>query len=317
MPKVATIVSYDRAPFVERTVRSLFDQTHRDVEVIVLDLGTDDTAARVHATFGPQVAVVSCPGAPIGRARNVALAGTDAPFVALTSSDSPCDPRRLERQLAALGQRPEAGMCHGAVRWVDEQYRPMDLPPDRSLLSHLPREGDLARTLLLEGNPILGVTVMLRRDVLDRVGGFFEDPEESADLDLWLRMACAAPVVWVPEPLVDYRAWTFAIPADAPARSDRQLRTLRRHARTTAPRLGVEPWRMARRLRDVQVDLAAQHLAAGAPELARRAALGALLTAPPSAQALAILAASVLPRPGVELLRAAKRRLGLRFAPRR
>jgi hypothetical protein len=263
----------------------------------------------VREAFGADVTVVSCPGANIAHARNVVISRTDAPFIALTSSDSPCDPRRIERQLAAFAERPEAGLCHGPVRWVDEQYQPMELPPDRSLLSHVPREGDLARTLLLEGNPILGVTVMLRRAVLDRVGGFLEDPDESADFDLWLRVACVAPIAWVPETLVDYRAWTFAIPGDAPARYGRQLRTLERHARTTAPALGIDPRLMARRIRDVQVDLAAHHLSAGEPGPARTAALRALRTAPPTAHALAILAATTLPQPAVTLLRALKRRL--------
>lgn len=312
MPRVAVIVSYDRAPFVERTVRSVLEQTHRDVEVLVLDLGTDDTAARVRSAFGDTVQVVSCPGATISRARNLALARTTAPFVALTSSDSPCDPRRLERQLAALEGPPRAGLCHGAVRWVDEQFQPMELPPDRSLLSELPREGELARTLLLQGNPILGVTVMLRRDVLEAVGGFLEDPAQSEDLDLWIRVALTSRIAWVPEPLVDYRAWTFAIPADAPARTRRQLATLRRHARTTAPSLGVEPRQMARRLRDVLVDSAAQQSATGARGAALRDAIEALRTAPPTARALAILAACVLPAPAVTLLREAKRRLRLR-----
>lgn len=309
MPRVTAIVSYDRAPFVERTVWSLLEQTHRELDVVVLDLGTDDTGQRVDAVFGSRVSIVRCPGATIAHARNTALAATTTQYVAMSSSDTPSAPDRIARQVAALEAHPDAGLCHGAVRFVDEAWATVELPPDRRIVSHTAREGRLGRTLLLEGNPVLGVTVMLRRTVLDEVGGFDEDPAISEDFDLWLRVASVSSFVWVPEPLVAYRARTFAVPADAPRRAAKHVAVLEKHKHGIARALGVRPDEIARRARDVLVESAYQNLVAGRAADARQDLRAALRQARPTARALELWAASLLPAGARELLRSVRRAL--------
>ena len=306
--QVTVLVSFDRAAFVERTVRSLLEQTHRDLEVVVLARGTDDTAGVVRRAFGGSVQVLCTPGATIPRARNAALASSRAPFVALASADTPCAPERIARQLAAFEGRPRAGLCHSDASFIDEDGRPATLPAERRLAPRQHREGHAAAAMLLEGNPVLGASVMLRRSVLDLVGLFDETPGLSWDFDLWVRVAAVSEVVFVPEPLIAYRALTFAIPDDGPARAtERHLAALQKHATRTAHALGVAPSALRRRRRDLLVELAVQHLREGSSPSARRALLRALTTAAPTPQAVALLAASLAPAPALHWARAARR----------
>lgn len=308
--RVTVLVSFDRAAFVERTVRSLLDQTHPAADVVVLDLGTDDTAARVRRTFGDTVEVLTTPGWSIPRLRNVALARTRSDYVALVSSDTPSAPERLARQIAALDAAPEAGLCHTDVFFVDDHGARTELPPERRPSPRSPRSGPgLARTLLLEGNPVLGATVMLRRAVVEAVGGFDDAPGLSWDFDLWVRIALVSSFVHVPEPLVGYRARTFAIPDDgAGAASERHAATLGKHAERTAALLGIPERTLARRRREVLVEAATQHLRAGAHASARRDLLRAMWIGGPEPRTAALLGATFAPAPALGLLRSAMRR---------
>lgn len=307
---VTVLVSFNRSAFVEPTVRSLLEQTLPPDEIVVLDLGTDDTAARVRRAFGESVEVLTTPGWTLPRVRNVALARTQSDFVALASADTPSAPERLARQVAALEGAPEAGLCHTGAFFVDERGERAALPAERRPAPRGPRSGaGLARSLLLEGNPILGATVMLRRSVVEAVGAFDDTPGLSWDFDLWVRIALASELVHVPEPLVGYRVRTFAIPEDgAGAATERHAATLAKHAGRTAELLGIPASTLARRRRDVLIDAATQHLRAGAHAPARRDLLRALWTARPTPIATALLAATFAPPPVVGLVRTALRR---------
>jgi teichuronic acid biosynthesis glycosyltransferase TuaG len=302
---VTVLVSFNRAAFVVRTVRSLLEQTQSGVEVVVLDLGTDDTAARVRQAYGTAVEIVSAPGASVPRARNVALALSTAPYVALASADTPSAADRIARQLAALEADPSAGLCHTDVSFVDEDGAPAVLPPARLPQPSGPRAGWLAPTLLLGGNPVFGATVMLRRSVLDEVGLFDETPGLGWDFDLWVRLATRATFVHVPSPLVQYRARTFAIPDDGPSHATRRhLAAFTRRARDTAPAVGIPAAALAHRRHALLLELAYQCLDEGDARGARAALREALLLGPPTPRALALLAAAVTPRVWRDRLRA-------------
>ena len=308
-PRVTVLVSFDRAAFVERTLRSLLAQTHPADEIVVLDLGTDDTAARVRDAFGEEVEVLCTPGWSIPRVRNVALARTRSEYVALTSSDTPSAPERLERQVEALERTSQAGLCHTAVSFVDEGGEPTELAAARRPARRaLPEGGALARSLLLDGNPVLGATVMLRRTVLETVGPFDDTPGLSWDFDLWVRIALVASFVHIPEPLVAYRARTFAIPDDGAGRAtERHAATLAKHAGRTAAQLGIGRRELNRRRHDVLVEAATQHLMAGAHADARHDLWRATRLGRPTARTTALLGATFAPPRAIGWLRAARR----------
>src|ERR687887_1081438 len=108
MKVTVVIPTYNRSHVVDRAVRSALAQTHRDVEIIVVDDGsTDDTAARVRTFTDPRVRHVARPHRGVSAARNagVALATTDV--VAFLDSDDVWRPDKLERELAFLAAHPD------------------------------------------------------------------------------------------------------------------------------------------------------------------------------------------------------------------
>ena len=208
MPQVTVIIpAYNAGRTITAALQSVFAQTYRDFDVIVVDDGsTDDTALRV-AEWGDRVTYVRQANGGPGSARNEALRHTRSPLVAFLDADDVWMPRKLERQVAYFARFPETGLLHSAaivsrtptqtvLETLDEA--PIDAP-------HEPPSNvycDLFHGVL----EINTLTVMARRDVVAELGGFDERRElHVEDWDLWLRIAARYTVGYLPNALAVHR----------------------------------------------------------------------------------------------------------------
>jgi glycosyltransferase involved in cell wall biosynthesis len=201
MPRVTVVIpAYNAEATLAETLESLFAQTFADFEAIVVDDGSVDGTIRVAESFGDQrLRALSIPNGGVSRARNHAVAQAQGEFVAFLDADDLWEPHKLERQLAVLDAQPSAGLCvTGAIR-IDGASR--ELAPIPVLDT-----GDPCRTLLLQSMAVGCISSgMVRKALLESVGGFDPRFSQCADWDLWLRLSRAAGIAVVPEQLVRYR----------------------------------------------------------------------------------------------------------------
>src|SRR6187455_2532028 len=101
MSRVSVIIpAYNAANFICDTVDSALAQTHRDLEVIVVNDGsTDDTLARLE-TFGSRIRVLDLVNGGVARARNTGVSNAAGSWIAFLDADDLWAPEKLERQLA-------------------------------------------------------------------------------------------------------------------------------------------------------------------------------------------------------------------------
>ena len=209
MPAVSVIIPmFNRRACVAASVRSVLDQTFRDLEVIVVDDGSTDGAADMLASeFGDRIRIERLP-CNQGRstARNVGWALAKAELVAFLDSDDLWLPSKLSLQLP-LFERPEVILVHC---WVSK------IGPDGARLdaesTALAREFEIAAR---RGYGYGGITetwcrmytsaVVLRRDVLRQTGGFDPRLSNFEDWDMLWRVARAGEVATVRHPLVLHR----------------------------------------------------------------------------------------------------------------
>ena len=116
MPHVTVIIpAYNAGRTISIAIESVFAQTFRDHEVVVVDDGsTDDTGERV-AEYGSAVRYVRQPNGGPGSARNEALRHARGRLVAFLDADDVWLPRKLERQVAYFAQYPDTGLLHSAA----------------------------------------------------------------------------------------------------------------------------------------------------------------------------------------------------------
>lgn len=215
MPRVSiNLCCYNSEPFLEETLASVFAQTYRDYELVVVNDGSRDRTEEIvrrHAAAGRPIVYRAQPNAGLGRARNAALALSSGELIAILDHDDVWDPRKLERQVP-LFDRPEVGFAASDALFIDARGRTLG----RYSADNPLQRGSILRPLVLY-NFIPCAAVVMRRGAIDGAGGFFRpDFRISEEYELFLRLAARSEFDFSPEPLVRIRVhaasagWDFA-----------------------------------------------------------------------------------------------------------
>ena len=179
----------DAASTLAEALDSLAAQTLEAWELVAVDDGSQDGTLELlyaAAARDPRVRVLARPAEGIVAALNAGLCAVRAPLVARMDGDDLCHPERLEAQVALLAERPDLGLagclveCFPADRITDGMRR------YEAWLNSLVEPEDIARERLVEA-PLVHPSVVVRRGVLERVGGYRQGPFPE-DYDLWLRL---------------------------------------------------------------------------------------------------------------------------------
>lgn len=199
---VSVIVpAYNAATFIQESVRSALDQTHRELEVIVVDDGsTDDTAELASSIHDSRVRVLSAPHAGLSRTRNRGLQAARGEAIAYLDADDLWWPRKLEKQLAVLwedGVVAVGCMVQNVSASGRVARRAWGQDPDGAEVQAAIRRAELL--------PFPISAWLFRTAVLRALRGFDETVGPVDDLDLMSRTAHCGRVAWVPEPLAGYR----------------------------------------------------------------------------------------------------------------
>lgn len=191
MPIVSVLLPVrDAGPWLASSLASLARQTLVDHEVIAVDDGSRDGSGEAlerAARLDPRLRVVRTPPRGLPAALATAHELARAPLVARQDADDLSHRTRLERQVAFLATHPGVDVVGCAVRLFPRSATGVGMRRwerwHNSLLTH----DDMVHELLID-SPIAHGAVMLRREALERVGGWREHGW-AEDLDLWIRLA--------------------------------------------------------------------------------------------------------------------------------
>jgi glycosyltransferase involved in cell wall biosynthesis len=195
------IPTRNRHEFLRRAITSVLEQTYQDFELIVVDDASNDNTSQIVAEFkDPRIGFVRHPHRKGGSAaRNTGIANAKGRYLAFLDDDDEWLPEKLARQMAVLVAGPaELGcvytgcvMVNRASGKIFNQYRPT-------------KRGDLSHELLHENCVGSTSTMLLKRECLERVGGFDETLPSCQDYDLWIRIAQEFEFEVISEPLFKY-----------------------------------------------------------------------------------------------------------------
>ena len=190
--------------FLAAAVESVLHQTAPDFELIAVDDGSTDSTPRIlegYAARDRRVRALRLRHGGVPRAVNAGIAAARYGLIARTDADDRMLPRRLERQLAFLEERPELSVAcsysyfiSAAGRRIGSSARPVELERGRR---------ELRPSLFVE---LTQSTVMMRKAACIEVGGYREDLSYAEDRDLWGRFATGGHAIGCqPEFLVEFR----------------------------------------------------------------------------------------------------------------
>lgn len=187
---------YNRREVVGRAIRSVLAQTWTEREVIVVDDGSDDGSGdSIRAAFGSSVRLLVQPrNRGVSAARNRAMEAARGEWLAFLDSDDEWLPTKLEKQVEAL-RATCLEVCHTEEIWIRRGVR---VNPRKH---HRKTGGDV----FLQALPrciMSPSSILLHRDVLERVGPFDETLPVCEDYELFLRIAWRYRVAFLEEPLL-------------------------------------------------------------------------------------------------------------------
>ncbi len=194
--------TFNRAVTLPRSIASVLGQSHRDLEVIVVDDGSSDATEGVVTAIGDgRVRYVKL-GSNVGQAaaRNVGIGASRGDLIAFQDSDDVWHVDKLSRQVGVLEDDPGlAGVYCDLDRLRLDGTHELVQAPNLTLGRYFDDRPSLYQTYGL------GIqSCVIRKHVLASMGGFREDLRCFEDLELLLRIAHRYPMRRIPEALVDY-----------------------------------------------------------------------------------------------------------------
>ena len=210
-PLVSVLVCcHNRRDLLALTLYSVFDQDYPNIEVVVVDDGSEDgTGAMIRDQFGDRVRYFWQENQGVTAARNRAAAEARGELIAFQDDDDLMPPGRITTLLAALREFPQAAFATGDLAYIDNEGNllgrrwmsgPMDLREPARLLP----DGQAA--ILWPLVPAVPHTTLFRREDGERVGWFDSEFRHAAeDADFLARLGEGKPIAYVREIVSHYR----------------------------------------------------------------------------------------------------------------
>lgn len=226
LPLVTVVIaSYNHAPYIEKCILSVVQQTYPHIELLVVDDGsTDDSVARIEQLqreHGFELRVQQNKG--LTHTLNEAIARAKGSLIAPFGSDDIMVPERIAKQVAYMQDKPEVGICAGNIELIDS---------DGQLFPESRQRRDIAFRRLdfddvfMERKPYPPApTLLFRKEALEQVGGF--DPRiRLEDLLIELKITHAGYYIdCLGEVLAQYRKHDSNSSKNTPFMVDSILRT--------------------------------------------------------------------------------------------
>lgn len=206
-PLVSAIIpTYNRAHILCDAIESVLAQTYPQIEVIIVDDGSkDDTLARLER-YGERIRVISQANAGPAAARNRGIAESRGQLIAFLDSDDIWLPEKTERQVALLERAGKSVPCclsNIMMKWNSGDRASFDI----ALLKPSAEEGIWLNVdeVLATRFVLFNQAIMIRREVLERIGVFDESIRYLEDVEFPLRLSLEGPWAFIGTPLVTWR----------------------------------------------------------------------------------------------------------------
>lgn len=185
LPVVSIIIPcYNYARFLSDAIGSALEQAYEQCEVIVVDDGSTDNTSEVAASFGKRIRYIYQENKGHSAARNTGIQASSGEFVVYLDADDVLKPQMVAHSLQTMKRLGEefgivAGRCSRIDREGCDLVFTVEFPAVDCEVTAL--------DLLIRNR--FPPTLLARREVFDKCGGWDEQLLGSEDRDMWLRVA--------------------------------------------------------------------------------------------------------------------------------
>jgi glycosyltransferase involved in cell wall biosynthesis/peptidoglycan/xylan/chitin deacetylase (PgdA/CDA1 family) len=218
--RLVTVVvpAYNAAHTIDETLRSARYQTHRNLEILVVDDGSKDATPAIvakHAAIDARVRLITQANAGVAAARNRGIAEAKSDLIAPLDADDLWAPTKIEKQLLAMHKQGErTALVYTWFAVIDECGNVRDL-------EHRPSDTGQVLRRMCRGNLVgNGSSPLMRKSAILDAGGFepglrAANAQGCEDLLLYFRIAERHEFAVVPEHLTGYRRHSATMSEDS------------------------------------------------------------------------------------------------------
>jgi glycosyltransferase involved in cell wall biosynthesis len=240
-PLVSVIVpGYNAERTISKTLHSVVSQSYNNIEIIVVDDGSEDSTASVVSSFtrrDSRIQLFQQPNRGVARARNLGIEKSSGELIATIDADDIWLQQFIEKLVFCMKEAgPSVGLTYTWSLDIDEE----DRFTGEFRASNI--EGDTYATLLTHNFIGNASASLIRRECIEKVGNYDSafmqaNAQGCEDWDLYLRIARCYLVRVVPEFLVGYRRAedSMSTQYDRMAKSHYYMLNLIRNQRSDIP----------------------------------------------------------------------------------
>jgi GT2 family glycosyltransferase len=245
MPLIDVVVPcYNYGRFLTASVRSILEQDHVGVRILIIDDASTDETPEVAEGLARHDRRVTYRRHAENRGHIATyneglLEWASAEYSLLISADDVLAPGALARAAAVMDRHPDVGLAYGLARYIWDDEDPALIAEDASAEYRIVPPETFLRRCFEHGNVVSTPTAVVRTAVQQDLGGYSPEFPHAGDMEMWMRFAGRGPVAVLKAVQAFYR-W-HSVNMSSPYRAN-QLRDKAEVARVCG--------RMAERLRN-------------------------------------------------------------------
>ncbi|GGK25558.1 glycosyl transferase [Yeosuana aromativorans] len=196
---------YNKEAFVEKTIKSVLNQTFTDFEIIVVDDGSTDNSFQILSQFtDSRIQIIKQTNNGVSSARNSGIKNARADYIALLDADDYWYNNHLAELKKQIELFPVAGLyCNNyEVFYTETVNRPAQINLDYKEECLL--VPDFFKASIV--NPVAWTSaVCFSKTIFNTIGQFRTHLKTAQDLDLWIRFALKYKVSFNPKITMAYK----------------------------------------------------------------------------------------------------------------
>jgi glycosyltransferase involved in cell wall biosynthesis len=288
-PLISVIMpAFNCEDFIAQSIASVLAQDYENFELIIVDDGSTDRTVDIARSFGPPVTVMQQSNGGAAAARNHGMEAARGEYIGFLDADDIWHPQKLSSQCAYIEDRPRVGLVYSDWQeWHPDSNGQWSVPVSFTspITSSIPDEalcGWLYSKLLLDC-VLHTITVLMRKEVVDRTGKMSTHLVNGEDYDYWLRVSRNYEIHKLRDVVALYRIRPESL-ARKVYQKNYELEVVESALKTwgaaSPDGTTVTAKQLERRIANLCFDFAYRHFHGGDVRIAQRASIRAIRTRP-------------------------------------
>lgn len=195
--------TYNEEKYIAKSIQSILDQTYPYFEFIIVNDGSTDSTLQIVKSFtDPRIVLIDKPNSGLPDSLNKGIESAKYDWIARMDGDDIATPDRFERQVSYI--KDDSGVIGGQFISINEMGNPIS-----GKVSNKPLTYAKCRYALLFGmSPLAHPTVLVKKELLIKYGGYDVNFRAAQDVELWSRLVPFVKIINIPDQILYYRQHT-------------------------------------------------------------------------------------------------------------